>query len=363
MRIAFFVSSLYRGGAERVLVNIAEQFHDAGHKVIFITQHRRENEYNLNEAIERINIDDLEKCNNRFFRVFERIGILRKIYKREGIDIVISFLCIEYAIMSTLFLKTKSVISIRNNPRNIYNTRMKRLVARFILPLADWCVFQTVDAKKWFHKSLQAKSDIIFNPIRKEFFLTKRQNTPNQKIVVTCGRLEKQKNYSLLIDAFKDISSLYSNCILKIYGMGSQYDALLNMINQRGLEKKVFLMGNTEDVPAALAEGTMFVMSSNFEGMPNALMEAMAVGLPCISTKCPCGGPEELLKEEVGILIDVNNKRQLVESMEKIILDDGIANNYSIRAKQKSKEFSSEKIFIKWEKIIFRLLNVNNKWL
>lgn len=138
--------------------------------------------------------------------------------------------------------------------------------------------------------------------------------------IVTCGRLTEQKNHRLLIDAFAEVQKIYPFATLKIYGEGVLREKLQNQIDSLNLNEKVFLMGATNDVAKALQTADLFVLSSDYEGMPNALMEAMAAGVPCISTDCPCGGPRELFGEDASDkLVPCNDSAQLAEAICKVL--------------------------------------------
>lgn len=359
MNVAFFVTSLYRGGAERVIVNLAEQFNKAGHHVVLITLYKRDNEYEVTNSIERYSLDETVKTtgSNRINVALYRLHSLHKIYKEERIDVVISFLCLGYAILSTLFKKTKCIISIRNNPQSTYNTRLKKIIARFFLPLADGCVFQTEEARNWFSHSMRRNSSVIYNPIREVFFDV--QPKPNSKIIVSCGRLEKQKNYPLLIEAFRLFSERNPDYQLKIYGKGSEKERISDLILCNKLEKKITLMGNVEHIQEAYEEAGIFVMTSDYEGMPNALMEAMACGLPCISTDCPCGGPAVLLQNNCGMLFPVGDKIQLAKKMEILATNSTIRARMALKARDKAKRYTQKEIYQQWNEYVQNICERN----
>ena len=176
---------------------------------------------------------------------------------------------------------------------------------------ADWFVFQTEEAKKFYDKSLNGCGIVIPNPL-----IIDNMPAPytgvREKRIVTVGRLKPQKNQKLLIEAFALIYQNYPDFTLEIYGDGVLNQELQNIIDRKKLSNIVFLRGNVDDVFQKIIKASIFVMSSDYEGMPNALIEAMALGLPCISTDCPCGGPRYLIKSGVnGLLCNVNDVESL----------------------------------------------------
>jgi glycosyltransferase involved in cell wall biosynthesis len=178
---------------------------------------------------------------------------------------------------------------------------------KYLYKKADGFVFQTEDAAKYFEGIIKCDSKIIPNPINPKF-IKEPYKGEREKNIVTVGRLESQKNQKMLIEAFGKIESKYPEYSLLIYGDGSKKEELQDLIKEKGLENKVILKGKIDDVENVIDKAKMFVLSSDYEGMPNALMEAMALGLPCISTDCPCGGPRYLMENgKSGLLVPVGN--------------------------------------------------------
>lgn len=156
-----------------------------------------------------------------------------------------------------------------------------------------------------------------------------------------------------MIDAFSEVLKKYPFVTLKIYGEGALREKLQHQINDLGLEKKAFLMGATSDVEKVLQTADLFVLSSDYEGMPNALMEAMAAGVPCISTDCPCGGPRELFGNLcVEDLVRCNEPKQLAQTMEKKLEQ----NDQSCMQRKRAEQFRPEKINYEWKKYINELI-------
>ena len=149
----------------------------------------------------------------------------------------------------------------------------------------------------------------------------------------------------LLIRAFDRVIKEYPEATLKIYGDGILKGNLQTEIIQLGLSDKVFLMGNTNDVVDVLKTADLFVLSSDYEGMPNALMEAMAVGVPCISTDCPCGGPKELFGTE---LQDQLTECRNIDMLAKTILEVLDKSNKGVVEKMKANAFSPDRVNGEW---------------
>lgn len=356
-KVIFLMNTIARGGgAQRVLVNLANQFFENGYNVLLVTSYLCEDEYLINNNIKRITLDDtVEK--NFIIRNLKRVLNLWRILKKEEPQLLVSFMSESNyrAIVASMFLNVKVLISVRNDPSKEYSGFIGYLLSRILLPMADGCVFQTEDAKKWFPKKLQNKSKIIYNSVDETFYQYSCEY--NKNIIVSLGRLEEQKNYELLIRAFKYVNENNSEVKLLIYGEGSLESKLVNLVCFYGLENNIFFMKNTDNVPLVLSKSGMYVMCSDYEGMPNALMEAMVVGVPCIATDCPCGGPKELINDNVdGILVPVCNEEKLSNAILEALINYSKSIDMGKRAKQKSNNFKPNIIYNEWKNYIDYLL-------
>lgn len=357
MKIGFYINVIGGGGAERVVANLANQFSEDNDEVVVITSIRHEHEYYLNESIMRYNLEE-EEIQGRLKKNLSRIKKLRKIVKDERMDILISFMAEPNyrAIIATVGLKTKCLISVRNDPNREYAGRIGKFLGQHLLPLADACVFQTSEAQAWFPARLQKKSTIIPNAVKKEFFNIKRKRIPG--LIVTCGRLTSQKNHKLLISAFCQVASEYSEVTLQIYGEGELREQLQTLINSTQFSDRIKLMGATNNVPEVLSKADIFVLSSDYEGMPNALMEAMAVGVPCISTDCPCGGPRMLLGSQKNkILVPVNDEKKMKDAIIWLIIDNENKKIIENECKNQAEKFKPNYIFRCWKRYIKSVLD------
>ena len=178
-----------------------------------------------------------------------------------------------------------------------------------------------------------------------------------EKKIVTCGRLAKQKRFDLLIDAFHKVCDEFPEYTLEIYGVGAQQESLQEKINTLGRQERIKLMGRSEDVPNAVKTASLFVLSSDFEGLPNALMEAMALGLPVVSTDCGGGGARALIEDGVdGLIVPCNDADALAEAIRKNLADPEAAKLRGEKAGEKAKGFSTENVVAQWESYIKQIV-------
>ena len=357
-KIMFYINSIDFGGAERVIVNLANYFAENNYESVLVTSYHSSHEYSLNSSVKRLSLEKEEIQQSRIKRNLSRVKKLREICKEERPDILVSFMKEPNfrAILATRGLPTKTIVSVRNDPNMEYSGTEGKAVGKILLPFADGCVFQTEDAKNWFPKKLQNKSKIIYNAVKEDFYQGERK--PQRGKIVTCGRLVEQKNHAMLIQAFAEALKRVPYITMKIYGEGPLQEALQKQIDALGLQKRVQLMGTTGKVSKVLETADLFILSSDFEGMPNALMEAMAVGVPSISTDCPCGGPRELFCEKLSSqLVPVGDSKKLSEKMINFFeSSDTSKEELSEKFKSVAQKFFPEKINKEWADYINSVL-------
>lgn len=353
MRLLFYINNINHGGAERVISNLVTQFSQNGHEVTLVTSFRTEWEYQLGEKVSRVSLFN-SKIKGAVKRNFLLVKGLRKQIKEFNPDVVVSFMAEPNfrSIIATRGLKCKLLLSVRSDPNKEYGGKILSFLAKALFKKADGIVFQTEDAKSWFPKKIQQKSKIIYNQVDDKFF--ENEVLPSGKDIVTAGRLTSVKRHDLLIKAFSKIYDKIDGNLV-IYGDGPLKNELQTLIDDLNLNGRVVLAGQTSDVVLAYKNAGVFVLSSKVEGMPNALLEAMAVGLPCISTDCPCGGPKAVLSGGNGVLVPINNVDALADAMLTLSNDDALKLKYSLKAKEKAKEFSPSVVYKEWEGYISNL--------
>lgn len=356
MDICLFTSSLYGGGAERVICNLANYLCDKDNKVTVVTFGVCDRSYKLMDDVivqPLLSLEEKAK-KNKLLSIWIRIFRLYKFYKKNSCDVVISMLPVP--IILTLFMKSiirgKVIISERNFP-GIYSPITKILLKK-LSTRADGYVFQTEDSMRWYGKNL-FNCEIIPNAVNKNFF-SRQYFGKREKKIVSVGRLDKQKNHELLLKAFSLIIDEFGEYTLHIYGEGSERDQLTKMIKNLNLERKVFLEGNVENVVEGIYKATLFVLSSDYEGMPNALIEAMSCGLPCVSTDFLGGGARVLIENgKNGYLVKCNDVTGMSRCMKMILSSEDIREKIGNNAAKINKQYSSEIIYSKWERLIKRV--------
>lgn len=349
----FVIETLGFGGAERVTSIIASFFADENYNVTVFVYNKIEREYPLSDKVKVIYmnftggdkwLDQMEMARS----------IKRELLKNNGEKIVISLSCpsTNFCLAVTLFGKKgiHLILSERNDPARYPSKKLSRLLRNASYLLAEKIVFQTEGAKNYFGKTIQKKGNIIPNPIREnlpEPYLGERK-----KVIVNFCRLHTQKNIPLLIDSFVEFQKSYDYKLV-IYGEGSLKESLLDYIKQKGATDYIKIENYRSDIHDVIKSMAMFVSSSDYEGISNSMLEALAIGLPCICTDCPPGGAKSVIDDGVnGLLVPVRNKEKMVFAMKKIAEDRELSTKLSANAVDVRNKYSNKEICKMWSKVI-----------
>lgn len=359
-KIAFYIGSLDKGGAERVIVNLAEYFYSQDYEVYVVTKLKEKDEYSLSPAITRIiaDITREEETNSRLGNLYARIRKLRNVWKTIKPDIIVSFIRKNnvMAIASSRFLKIPVVVSVRSDPKRELQGRVMKNLSLLLFHFADGIVLQTSQARDFFPNSLQKKSVILPNSIN-PVFLNIEKVTEKSKEIVAVGRIDKNKNQKMLIDAFSEIAEEYPDWCVRLYGDGEETSLLKEFVKEKGLQEQVFFMGQISNVAERIREASIFVLPSKCEGMPNALIEAMTLGVAVISTDCPCGGPADLIKDgKNGILIPVDDQNALKEALVRLMEDTVYRHKLARNAERITEKLHPDIVNLQWKEYLGTIL-------
>lgn len=341
MKSIIFVSyTAGRGGASKVMSLLMNDYARSGWNVTYVVRDVFQ-AYPLDSRINTIQLGENPKFSHVFF-----LKWLRKYIKENKPNIAVSFLVVPNVItlLAAAGTSTKVIISERNDPRTY--SHIYKMLIRLIYPLADRMVFQTERAKSYYSKQMQKKGVIIRNPISVNAFAVK----PNKKIV-SAGRLEPQKNQKMLISAFSQLVKDYPEYKLYIYGEGALRGELEAQVRELDLQESVFLPGNVTDIHERFSDAEFFVLPSNFEGLSNMLLEAMMMGLPCISTNC-AGSDEVITDHTNGILIPVGGQDELLHAMQEVVENANLRNRLAQNAKASANEYVVPIVIKKWRAVI-----------
>lgn len=347
MKFLFVASSMNFGGAERVMSILSNAWCDKGCEVkILLTATSAHSSYILNNKVELLSCHDEKKGGIPHFTIVKAIRSLCKAWKP---DAIISFYndVAALAAVAITGLHIPLIYSERNDPNRVNQRKIDKIYRKIVENKADKFVFQTTGAQKCYPKNVQEKSVVIINPLDTTSFPV-HDFFHEKKEIVAVGRLEAQKNQKLLIDAFSLIADEFPDYRVVLYGEGSLREELESHIKELNLQKKVLLPGAKDGIQEYIRDAALFVLSSDYEGIPNALIEAMAIGLPCISTDCSPGGARELIQNEVnGIIVPCNALEELKNQMRRVLNNRELAqrigsNALNVRARTDKSSIAEE---------------------
>lgn len=361
-RYLFLITGMVMGGAERVMATIANEFVKRENEVLIVSLKNADSAYRLDPRIKIVGVKCSIPSKNKLIGIFQLIlsgikGLFYYLYylKTYKPDVILSFLTYSNllaVITRLLFVRNiPVVISERCDP--LRRGYIIRKICELIYPKADCLVCQSKRVAKYFRKyGKKTNIKVIPNPVNLECVA---QTVPEKrrKIIVAVGRLSEQKNYNLLIKSFYELKSDYSDYIVEIYGQGPEYNNLTQKICSLHLENNIFLKGIKNNVMQSVNDAKLFVMTSDFEGFPNALVEAMASGLPVVSTDFPTGIARELIKDGVnGYVVPRNDKAELAKAMAKILSNSELQEAMSLENRKIVKKLDIDKIMDKWSRVL-----------
>lgn len=345
MKIVFIISSLDVGGAEKILTTLANYFDQSGDEVkILLTSHNRPH-FPLNQTIETIYVKKVKY-------VPLLVNELRKEILAVRPEIVISFMS-EMNVLATIASKlaNKPIIVSERSAYDFLDIKpMWKKLRRVVYPFVDGLVVLTdADRDRYHFVNNRHK---IENPL---ILKHKHPEIKKENIILAMGRLNPVKGFDRLIEAFSKIKN--QQWRLLIGGEGQEREKLENLITKLDLSDRVELLGLVEEVEVYYKKASIFVLSSQTEGFPGVLCEAMGYGCAVLSFDCP-SAPREIIKDRKdGILVEANNIEELAKEMDYLIDNPNIREELGKNAKEISKRLSIESIALKWFNVIDKIVN------
>lgn len=354
MKVFMLIRFLDYSGAPTMFMWVAEAMKRKGHDVVVCTYNTLQRDVKLSDGIKWIDFTDEHKG---FFGTIYKV---RELIKEFNPDVSVSFQLDAnvYNMLACYGLKTKSVVCERNDPYKPGYWKLKLFKPLF--GLADGAVFQLPKARGYYN-NIRVPAAIIPNPIVSKTSVRCESYKSRKHIIAAHGRIDIfQKRQDVLIDAFAKVVKEYPDYELRIYG--SQWpgtndeDKLKMQIMQLGLKGKAKLMGVSKDPQKDIKDAMLWVSTSDFEGISNALMDAMAIGIPVVATDCSPGGAAFLIKnKENGLLVKRGDAQAVYEGIKYMIEHPEEADRMGRKALEIEKLLDSEKIERQWEEYLLSI--------
>ena len=365
MKVTLIIPSLGCGGAERVISTMANYWAVHGHDVSLITIDSVDKDfYFIEPEIKRIGLNLIVSSNSLWSALtnnIKRISRLRSEINKLNPDYVISF--IDHMNVMTLLasvgLDVKVVISERIDPREHHIGRIKGFLRTLIYPRTHAIVMQTDSLKKWAQNIVSDESVyIIPNPLPQIDKVSDDDSAISIKspFIVGMGRLVPQKGFDILIEAFSKCLNDDTNWSLLILGEGSDREYLEKLSNDLGISSRVVMPGRVKNQISVLKKASIFVLSSRYEGFPNALLEAMYCSLPVISFDCPTGPADIIINNKNGKLVPNGDIEMLISELSQLMNNTAERSRLSEQAALIANNYTLERIMLSWEKMLDELV-------
>ena len=363
MRLALVIPSMSAGGAERVMASLANAWAARDWAVTLFTLNGEPSFYPLDDRVRYRPLDVARPSGDGFAAIRNNIGramALRRVIRREHFDAVISFMGTTnvLTILATRRLAVPVIVSERIDPARYPIAKSWAALRRSLYPCADLLVVQTERILRYFPPSLQHVGCIIPNPVAVPDEVAngpRIRKAENSRVVIAMGRLEAQKGFDLLLRAFSRIAAKHAEWTLEIWGEGREQAVLQALIAELGLTERARLRGVTRRPFDELLQAGLFVLSSRYEGFPNALCEAMACGLPVISFDCPTG-PGEIIRDGLdGLLVPPEDVGALAAGLDRLMSNEAERRRLAAGASGVTQRFSLARIMSLWDGALKRV--------
>lgn len=346
MKLLFVVGTMGGGGAERVISLVSNNLADK-EDITILTLAESECCYRLSD---KIKIDSLTRSKTPIIRRLKIFSDIRKKITEISPDCIIVF--VDQIIMQTAvalsFYKHnfKVIFAERNDPLADPSSKLLRGIRNLLYKKADAYVFQTKKQEVYFKKIIAGKQSVIIsNPVKDELPV---YTGCDSKTFIAAGRLTAQKNYKLMIDAFSLVVRKYEGYHLKIYGQGPEEKELLEYINKKQLSSNISLLPFEKAIHEKMSKAKGYLMSSDFEGVSNSMLEALKIGVPVVCTDYPSGGAAEYIDDSRGYLIPCGDVNRFAEAICSIIEDPEEALSKGENAAKYMSNFSQTDIINTW---------------
>lgn len=357
-RIVFITNSIGFGGAEKMLTFIVNSLADRGHNCAIINLNNvpdyvNEGQQKINDNVKLYNVvTDKTGIKKRL----ENLRQIKAIAKEFKAEIIIGFTGFPnmYASIIGKLLHIPSIMSERGDPFITWSKSWADKILLYFINNSKGGVFQTEGAMAYYGKGLQKRGKVIPNPIFLKGAVPVVPYEKKEKTIVSVGRFDnQQKRLDVMLNAFSIFLKSHPEYILKLYGAGTDEAIIRQWCNELGIESDVKFMGLTTQPMVDIAGDGMFLITSDYEGISNALLEAMAVGLPCVSTDHSPGGARLLITHgENGLLAPIGDAEGLAKCMCEFAENPELAKKCGENAKDVVNRFNPEKIIDMWENYI-----------
>lgn len=354
MRVGFLINDLSSGGSERATCGICKYLANNGIDTTIVTVNDCVPFYDVDENVKLVSLS----CNNiekkagfkRFFSSISKSFYIRKRIREMNFDIVIAMSVVlgNYALFSTVFTRTKCICTERNDPYLTYNSFIHKTLKKITAKHSDGYIFQTAEQENYYPIPLCGKKAVIPNAVFNKYAYTADVPSEREKTVTALGRLVKQKRYDDMVRAFVIFHEKYPEYTLQIFGEGDEKENLQNLIDSFNASDYIIINEPRNDAILFAARSSAYILCSEYEGLPNALLESLYCGVPCISSIYSPAVKELITDGQNGLLFEVGDIESISRCLERIISNKAFSDNLSSNAILSTRKYDIENIGEEW---------------
>lgn len=366
MKILFFVSSLNAGGAERVATTLANAWAQRGDDVLLVPSYMTKHS-SFYPVGDQVRLTWLADCPGRWLsRCLPGLGKwlqMRRLVRAVQPDVVVSFLTNVNVnvLIATLGMAVPVIVSERTNPAHSQSAgALLRTLRRLVYRRASVVVMQTQASIEPLRQQVPGLRNVavVANPLPPALPVAQQNTVSRSRQMVAMGRLVAIKQFDILIDAFGALAKQYPGWNLTIWGDGPLRASLEQQIDRLGLGDRVMLAGRTSEPWTVLTCADLFVMTSRVEGFPNVLLEAMALGLPCVALDCPNGPAELSCNGRNARLVPLDEPQMLIQALDNLMGDAQARHDLGRKAAQSVRQrYGLPEILAQWDELFTRARN------
>jgi glycosyltransferase involved in cell wall biosynthesis len=357
MRIALVLPSLSVGGTERFVCELSRRWLLRGHEVSVVTWWPRSGDLlDLSPGVHRVALDVGMASRNFVHGALlagSRVRAFRRAFRQLRPDVVVSFLhhTNEAAILAASGTGIPVLVCERSDPRHDHVTPHWALMRRALYPRAVGVVVQTESVATW-ARAFCPRVHVIPNFVNRPLRHASPGDDRGRRTLVAAGRLAPEKGFDLLIEAFARIAEAFGDWLVTIYGEGPERPRLERMVAVRGLQGRVSMPGRTSEPELALSRAEAFVLPSRYEGFPNALLEAMACGLPVVAFDCDSGPAEIITHGHNGLLVPGGDVSALAAALGQVLASGAERERLGQNARAVADRFAVDPIIERWSRLL-----------
>lgn len=362
-KVIFIIPRMGGGGAERVVSIVGNGLIKRGYDIFIAVFVGNDSYYDLDENIKLLSAnfsivraEGIKRKISMAQSFISSINFVKEIIRKYDPDVIVPLLTAGEIVGYFATIgnkKTARVSSERNDPAN-RGYLIRKFKAR-IYKSSNLLICQSKTVSDYYSFVSEDKKLVIPNPIDRASLPNPVHETVPLRIV-SVGRLTPQKNMTLLVRAFALIANEFKEVTLTIYGEGPKRAEIEEIINSSNLQNRIFLPGASSDVLNQIKDAALFVMSSDFEGFPNALLEAMSLKIPVISTDFATGVAREIVTNDYGLVVPCNDVHTLANAMKKVLSDEKFRLKIRNQDNTELKKYDVERIIDMWDRALSKVI-------